>query len=194
MRNFFEKNVSRSGFSLAEVLVSLTISSLILVAGISLYRRAENGTVAVASQLGASRLGSEVLQYIAEDLDKIIAPGDDTRITVENKVEQHGYSTAKLTISKGYFDKDNKRQTFEEITWVASYDFSSADEGLILYRGHRGIVWEDKLLDNVKEDWEKELFIPICSGVTYFKIVTPLRVKQSLNILEHFWIMVLRCY
>lgn len=177
MKNFFKKHVLRSGFSLAEVLASLTIGSMILVAGISLYRRAENSSAAVTEQLGKARLGSEVLQRIAEDLDRIIAPGTDTKISIESKTEQHGYSTARLTISRGYFNDKNQQQKFEEITWLASYDFDSADEGLILYRAHSGIATEDKLLDKAKQDWKRELFIPICSGVTYFKIQVPGDVK-----------------
>ena len=29
---------------------------------------------------------------------------------------------------------------------------------------------EDKLLDEGRESWEQELFVPICTGVTFFKI------------------------
>ncbi|HDZ69106.1 MAG TPA: hypothetical protein ENH43_01650 [Phycisphaerales bacterium] len=32
---------------------------------------------------------------------------------------------------------------------------------------------EDKLLDEQKESWERELFVPICDGVTFFKIQVP---------------------
>ncbi|MBW8001071.1 MAG: hypothetical protein FVQ80_03510 [Planctomycetes bacterium] len=162
-----------SGFSLAEVVASLTIGSMILVAGISLYQRVGKSVSAVTYQLEKSRLGSEVLQRIAEDLDRIIAIGSDVKITIESKTEQHGYSTGKLVISKSYFNEKNKRQNFEEIVWVGSYDFDSAKEGLILYRGHSGLAFEDKLLDKTKEDWQRELYVPICNGVTYFRIQVP---------------------
>ena len=173
MKNFFEKHLFRQGFSLAEVVASLTIGSMILVAGISLYRRAENSVSAVTYQLEKSRLSSEVLQRIAEDLDRIIAVGADVKLTIESKMEQHGYSTGKLVISKSYFDGKNKQQNFEKITWISSYDFDSAEEGLILYRSHSGLASEDKLLDKTKEDWQRELYVPICSGVTYFRIQVP---------------------
>ena len=175
MKNFFKKHLfkRKQGFSLAEVIASLTIGSMILVAGISLYRRAERSVSAATYQLEKSRLSSEVLQRIAEDLDRIIAIGADVKLTLESKMEQHGYSTGKLVISKSYFDDKNKQQNFEEITWVSSYDFDGAEEGLILYRSHSGLASEDKLLDKTKEDWQKELYIPICSGVTYFRIQVP---------------------
>ena len=42
-----------------------------------------------------------------------------------------------------------------------------------MYRSHSGIALEDALLDNQKEPWQRELFVPICSGFTFFKIEIP---------------------
>jgi hypothetical protein len=78
--------------------------------------------------------------------------------------------TAYLSYSKSYQDSSNKEQKFEEIVWQGSYDYESEKEGMVLYRSHRGIAPEDRLLDKNKSEAERELFIPICSGVTFFKI------------------------
>ena len=59
------------------------------------------------------------------------------------------------------------------IVWQSGYDYASAAEGLVLYRSHSGIALEDKLLDEKKDDWERELFVPICTGVTFFRIQVP---------------------
>jgi hypothetical protein len=160
----------RYGFSLAEILASLTIGAMILVAGVGLYRRAESSVEAVTVKLESSQQIFEVLQRIAEDIDKMISSGSDAKITIENKMESHGYPTAKLVITQSYYGKDNKKETFEEITWQGNYDLESFSEGLVLYRRYRGVGLEDKLLDKSKADWEKELFVPVCPGITFFKI------------------------
>ena len=167
------------GFSLAEVLAALTIGAMVLVAVLGIYSRAESSAAAIVRRLDSSRLPSEVLQRIAEDLDGIVAvssdtKASDTRITIENKFDK-GYSTARLKILKTIYTKDggNKPQAFEEIIWQTSYDYDSDANGLILYRSRSGIALEDKLLDEQKEDWEKELFVPVCSGVTFFRIQVP---------------------
>ena len=168
----------REGFSLAEVLAALTIGAMILVAVLGIYNRAENAAVAITRNLENSRLPSEVLQRIAEDLDRVITAGGDTKITVDSKFEMHGYQSARLEILRTIYDKNNKAKTFERIVWLSSYDYDG-DSGLVLYRSHSGIALEDKLLDEEKEDWQRELFVPICSGVTFFKM----QVRLAFNFL-----------
>lgn len=161
---------SRPGFSLAEMLAAMTIGSMVLVAVLSIYDRTENAASAIRRRLDNSQVPSEVLQRIAEDLDRILAPDSDTKITVKNKIED-GYSTAQLRIVKTIYDKQDKPQTFEEIIWQAGYDFDSDANGLVLFRGHSGMAVEDKLLEEQREDWERNYpLVPICEGVTYFKI------------------------
>jgi hypothetical protein len=172
MKKIFGTSMARPGFSLAEVITSLTIGSMVLVAVLIVYNRAERSAAAVTRKLDSSRLLSEVMQRIAEDLDGIIATGADTKINIENKFE-NGFPTARLTIIKTIFDRRNQEQTFENIVWQTNYDFTSNVDGLVLYRSHSGIVLEDKLLDNNKNDWERELFVPISAGITFFKIKVP---------------------
>jgi type II secretory pathway pseudopilin PulG len=160
----------KAAFSLAEVLVALTIGAMVLVAVLSIYSRAETSAAAITRKLDSSRLPSEVLQRIAEDLDRTAAPGADTKVTIENKFE-NGFSTARLTVLKTIYNSKNEKQTFEKIVWQTNYDNDA--NSLVLYRSHSGIALEDKLFDEQKEDWEKELFVPICTGVTFFKIQVP---------------------
>ncbi len=171
MKKAFGTSRARTGFSLAELITSLTIGSMVLVAVLVVYNRAERSAAAVTRKLESSRLLSEVMQRIAEDLDGIIA-GTDTKINIENKFE-NGFPTARLTITKTFFDRRNQEQTFENIVWQTSYDYEAGVEGMVLYRGHSGIALEDKLLDNNKDDWERELFVPICAGITFFRIKVP---------------------
>jgi prepilin-type N-terminal cleavage/methylation domain-containing protein len=169
MRNAqFRPLQQKSGFSLAEVLTALMIGSMVLVAVLSIYSRAENAAAGVTRRLENTSLPAEVLQCIAEDIDRMAGAGSDARITIENKIV-NGLQTARLRISNTFYDKKDKEQTFEEIIWQGNYDYE-ADNGLILYRSHSGVTPEDKLLDDQKENWEKELFVPICAGATFFKV------------------------
>jgi len=163
----------RRGLSLAEMLAALLIGSMLLIALLGLYSRAERATAAVNRKLDSSRLPGEILQRIAEDIDKLISPGSETRITIENKLRK-GYPAAKLTVVRTITDSKNQERILEEIIWQSSTDIESDMEGLVLYRGHSGIMLEDKLLDEQRADWEKDYpMVPICSGVMFFEILVP---------------------
>lgn len=165
-------SAGRRGFSLAEVLAALTIASLVLVAILTVYSRAEHSAAGVTRQLDGSRLPGEVLQLMAEDLDRIAASSRGTKVAIESTRFDHGYPTAQLTITKTIFDAKNQEQTFEEIVWVASYDNDA--NSLTLYRGHTGVALEDKLLDSKRDNLEQLYpFIPVCTGLTYFKVQVP---------------------
>jgi hypothetical protein len=170
MKKTFYTFGAKTAFSLAEVIVAMTIGAMVLVAVLSIYNRAETSSAAIMRKLDSSRLPYEVLQRIVEDLDKTVSPGADTKLTIENKFE-NGFSTARLTILKTIYNNKNEKQTFERIVWQANYDNDA--NSLVLYRSHSGISLEDKLLDERKEDWERELFVPVCAGVTFFKIQVP---------------------
>lgn len=150
--------------------MALTIGAMILVTILSIYNRAETSAVAVTRKLDSSRLPSEVLQRIAEDIDRTVATGADTKVIVENKFKG-GFPTARLTVLNTIYNIMNQKQTFEKIVWQATY--GNDVNSLVLYRSHSGIAMEDKLLDEQKEDWERELFVPVCAGVTFFKIQVP---------------------
>lgn len=163
------------GFTtLAEMLAALTIGAMVMVAVLGIYHRAENSAAAVMRKLDSSRLPGEVLQRIAEDLDNIISSGSNATITIENKFQNIASMlapAAKLVITRTIQDSRDREQKFQEIIWQSSYDFQSATNSLTLYRSSGGLNMEDKVLEMNKEDPERERFVPICSGVTYFKIV-----------------------
>ena len=180
--NAFSHNIKKTsgtsrlprGFSLAEMLAALTIGAMVTVAVLGIYHRAENSVATVTRRLDSSRLPGEVLQRIAEDLDNIISSSSDATITIENKFENVASTmlvpAAKLTITRTIQDSRNREQKFKEIIWQSSYDFESATNSLILYRSSGGLNMEDKVLEKNKDDFERELFVPICSGITFFKI------------------------
>ena len=169
MKKASNKFAGRQGFTLAEVITSLVIASMVLVTVLGIYSRAESVSATITRKLDDSRMPSEVLQRIAEDLDRIITSDATTKVNISNKFD-NGYSTAQLTITRTIVDSKKKAKVFENIIWQTSYDYDAG--GLILYR-HRSSeigLFEDKLLDEEKESWEQGLFVPICSGITFFKI------------------------
>ena len=162
------------GFSLAEVLAALTIGSMVTVAVLGIYHRAEKSVAAVTRRLDDSRLPGEVLQRIAEDLDNIISSSSDAKIIIDNKFEKVASGmlvpAARLTITRTIEDSKDKEQIFKEIIWQSSYDFEGASNSLTLYRSASGLNMEDKVLEKNKDDFEREAFVPICSGITFFKV------------------------
>lgn len=173
MKIAFNTSQSRWGFSLAEVLAVLVVVSMVLVAVLAVYSRAERAAAAVTRKFDAFQVPSEVLQRIAEDLDRVISPGSEVKMIISNKISD-GLQSAKMTILRTVVDSKGKQRTLEEIIWQTGYDFETDTEGMVLYRGHSGIMLEDKLLDDQRSDWEKGYpLVPVCSGVTYFRIVVP---------------------
>jgi len=174
VRKTFSPSRMRLGFSLAEVLAALTIGAMVIVAVLGIYHRAEHSASAALHRLDHARLPGEVLQRIAEDLDRIICSSSDAKVTIENKLESTASGklipAARLAITRTIRDVRDREHTFEEVTWQSSYNYESLIDGLVLYRSHSGINLEDKVLQQNKYDWERELFVPICSGVTFFKI------------------------
>ncbi len=174
MNKTFGTTTTPSGFSLAEVLAAMTIGAMVIVAVLAIYHRAEHSASAAIQKIDESQLPREVLQYIAEDLDSMISSDSGAKVTIQNKLESTASGklipAARLTFTRTITDDRNREILFEEIIWQSSYNIESLAEGLVLYRSHSGIHMEDKVLQQNKFDWERELFVPICSGVTFFNI------------------------
>jgi hypothetical protein len=168
-----KKPVWPNGFTLAEVLAALTIGTMVLIVVLAIYSRAQNGAAGVTNKLESNRLPQEILQRISEDLDRIISSGQETQINIDNKF-QEGYQVAKLEIIKSINNEKNEPQTLEKIVWQSNIEPDNPSaEGLTLYRSHSGIAMEDALLDRQKEQWQRELFVPVCTGLTLFSVVVP---------------------
>jgi hypothetical protein len=161
---------SPRAFTLVEILAALTVGTMVLIVVLALYNRGQSGAAAVIAKLESSRLPREVFQRIAEDLDHVVVAGQGTQIDIQNKL-QDGFQVAKIEISMSINDAKDQPQTLEKIVWQSNID---RDSGLLtLYRSHSGVALEDALLDNQKEPWQRELFVPICSGFTFFRIEIP---------------------
>lgn len=170
-----ESPLARSAFSLVEIVVVLLITAMIMLASFTIYGRVQAATAAVNATLDRDILPTEILQRIAEDLDRLAFAGLGTTISIQNKFDSSGYNVAQLVIKNVVYDEDNKPRVFEKIIWRSSYDFF--DDSLILYRSHNGVNLEDKVIADDRQIELKEegndFFIPLCSGITFFKIQVP---------------------
>ena len=159
------------GFSLTELLAAMVIGAMVMITSIGVYSRMRRSADEVNRRIDTQQLPNEILQRIAEDLDRIVAPisgkDADTKISITNKNVEL-YQSSQMKITKTYYDNKNSKQIFNEIVWQSNYDFDA--NGLILYRSHRGLTVEDKLLGEEKSKSNSELFIPVAAGLTYFKI------------------------
>lgn len=157
------------GYSLGEMLAALVIGSMVLTAILSIYGRANHASEAVARKIDSPALASEVLQLIAEDLDRLVGSSNAT-VQIQNGFD-NGFPRAQLILRRTFHDTQNKEQTLDEIIWRAGYDYESGAPGLVVYRSFSGLAPEDRLLDSKRQALEKNYpFIPICRGVTFFRI------------------------
>ena len=175
----------RMAFSLVEVIIALTMASMIMITSITIYSQVRKSAEKVKNRLGGDTMAEDVLQLIAEDIDKLSASGDRTRITINNKIEK-GINKSQMAIRSYVYDNNNRSRIYEEVIWQSYYD--DFDEKLYLYRSHGGVALEDSMLDKVPsfqftvdekmsqqqlQEKSKEMFIPVCSGMSVFEFSIP---------------------
>ena len=161
------------GFSLIEALVALVAAVMALTVVFAIYDRARRASDSITQKLDSSLLPSEILQRIAEDIDRLAGPGAAAAITIANGF-QSGLPAAQLAVSSYIRDKDGQQQILEKVVWQTDYDMPTGR--LILYRSHSGMIWEDNLLDKEQRfDWtpDRQLFVPLCTGISFFKVQVP---------------------
>jgi len=161
---YFEK----AGFTLAEAIATLAIAAMIMVAVMGIYMGVKRAESSINKRLGSGFLGMEILQRITDDIGKVALPGSDVTMSVKNKIDIGGYKVSQMIIESKIYDKNNEPLTFEKIIWQSRVNTDA--NSLVVYRSHSGYAMEDKMLEEPKEQYERELFIPICSGATLFSI------------------------
>ena len=177
------------GFTLVETLVVVMIGAMVITATMMVYQRVRAASVVIVERMSEYRLSSEILQKIAEDIDRMAAPGFEATVKFQNRQVRGSemmYSSAQLILNNSYYGNGDKKQTYEEIIWRTVYD--PAEDTMILYRKHSGLNGEDPLFDlanaeNVSDatrDESRERFIPIAAGVTFFDLAVQ-QGEQVLN-------------
>ncbi len=164
-----------TAFTLVETLVVLAITSMVVIAVMDIYSNVRKNIASLEKHLEQSDLPREILQRMAEDLDRLARPGFDTSVMVRNKLK-NGYNISQLIIENRFFgdQQPNKPQIYERITWQSDYD--PYTDTIILYRAHSGIRLEDGLIDRAQLEKQQqgiEQFVPLTTGLTHFEIQIP---------------------
>ncbi len=174
----FAANRHRLGLTLAEVLVSIVIAALGLVAVLSIYDQFQRSASAIIARIERPQLLTEILQRIAEDVDRLVDSEHEVRVTVDNRFD-NGYPIARLVLEKSYSDRAPEDPPLEEIVWQGHVDIGT--DRIVLYRKHSGLMLEDKLLDAKRKPVEESYpYIPLAGGLTAFRI----RARQGINWLD----------
>ena len=171
-RHIAKQHTARSGISLPEVLLTVVIAAMVLTAVLAVHSRIQQPAGAIMNQLDSMLLPSEVLQLIAEDLDRSVDTAQGLEITVEPKYER-GYSLSQLVIRKQINTVKNRqpqKEVLEEIVWQGGVDLDTGR--IVVYRRHHGMFQEDRLLGKQRQDFEisSPPFVPVCGGLTQFLI------------------------
>jgi type II secretory pathway pseudopilin PulG len=162
------KRKSESAFTLIETIVVLMLAAMVLVAVLGIYNRVRASAVTIIDRLQQNRLQTEILQKIAEDIDRLAAPGFDATINFQNKLD-NGYPSSRVILENSYYGNGDKKDTYERVEWVTVYD--PAYDALKLYRMQSGLNAEDKLLQQAPDSASnKEQYIPVAEGVTFFEV------------------------
>ncbi|MHC5083560.1 MAG: prepilin-type N-terminal cleavage/methylation domain-containing protein [Planctomycetota bacterium] len=174
------------GFTLLEVLVVVTLSAMLLTVVLTIYGRVRTSAAVIMDRLQSNRLEDEVLQKIAEDIDRMAAPGFDATINFTSKATTDNHRSAELILTNGYYDKKNRKETYEQVVWRTWFDPGSGS--MTLYRMHDGINVEDRMLqgtaEQIRDAGDEKLYVPVTTGVTFFE----LRVQKGESILSK-WTM-----
>lgn len=170
-----DKCILRDGFSLVEILTVVVISSMVTLAALDVYTRAQSTVTSVEARIDNQMVSNEIMQRIAEDLDRLTLPGLETKITIANKFDG-AYNLSQMTIVTQFYGSTipPRPMIFEKVVWQSAYD--PVEDALILYRSHSGINLEDKIVDQDLAEQQRvkgELFIPVKTGITFFEITVP---------------------
>jgi hypothetical protein len=183
-RNALKPN--RNAFSLIEVLIVLSMSAVIIITALNIHSQVRKAAAAVDRKIENDMLPINILQRIAEDIDRLSTPGAETSIVINNKIQDEMHKS-QMIINSFYYDKNNKKKIYEQVIWRAHYD--AFEERTELLRSHGGIALEDSLLDVIGTDKTDtspaipsqaelqeegdEPFIFICSDFSLFEFSVP---------------------
>jgi hypothetical protein len=159
-----------AAFTLVETLTVLAITALLLTAVLQMYHQVRRSASQIGGHLEENRLAREILQKIAEDIDRLAAPGFDATMQFRNKYD-NGYNSAQLTLENKYYAKGAppKAEVYDRIVWQTTFD--TFTQTLILYRMHDGLNLEDKVIESGSDvSPSAGLYIPITDGLTHFEM------------------------
>jgi len=165
----------RPGLTLVELIVSTIIAGAVLVTLMSIYSHARQDAVSVSSALEKSELPERILQLLAQDLDRLLGDSEDV-IFVLHPRQDGNLNGSSIIIESSIYDTLGRARTYERVTWQTRFDAET--QSMILYRGHTGLVSEDRLLESRRTEEERAQLVPLCDGLTYFHVTARVRGRD----------------
>jgi type II secretory pathway component PulJ len=160
--------------SLVELLAAMIIASLIVVVAVRVYSRANSSARSLDNFIKRNDKPIGILQLIVQDVDRLATSGTDATLKFSNKFDS-GYNICQMTIESKIYNKELEPETFEKVIWQSQYNHDA--NGLVLYRAHSGMMLEDKVINELDDQFTKwkdrQLFVPVCAELTHFKIEVP---------------------
>lgn len=156
------------GISLIEMVIAVMIGSMVLVVVFVVYSHARRSVATMSESLERDEMSGRILQLIAQDMDRCLVDTGDVSINLQ-PLRLEGLVSARFIMESTLYDNQKQARPYERIVWEARYDIPT--QSLILYRGHSGIVSEDKLLESQRTDEERRQLVPLCDGLTHFRIM-----------------------
>lgn len=169
---FRQRAYRSSAFTLIETLTAVLLTALLITAVMAMYYHTRRGVTRLAGQLEENRLAREILQKIAEDIDRLAAPGFDATMSFRNKYD-NGCNAAQLVLENKFYDSSAPpaAQVYDRVVWQTQYDGWS--QSLVLFRMHEGLNLEDKVLEkDAAASPSLGMYIPVADGLTHFEVVT----------------------
>jgi prepilin-type N-terminal cleavage/methylation domain-containing protein len=155
------------GLTLIELVISIVIAGIMMVSLFFVYNHACAAVDSISATLDRNELPDRILQLIAQDIDRFSADTQDLTIIPALKTE-NGLTSSSLYLESRIYNNASQAVTYEKVTWETRFD--SESQAMILYRSHDGLVSEDDLLESQRTDEERRAFVPLCAGLTYFRV------------------------
>ena len=168
MRAVNAKSRKFKAMTLIEILAALAITSLMIIVAVAIYNHGNMVTAAIKRRLEENSLPKEILHMIAEDIDQISLSESNSKLTLEKRLDS-GKVINRLTLICQVYGDNSEPVDLKKMVWQSKYDSDS--KTIRLYRARSGLELEDPILNTqLKKYTSSELFVPICSDLTYFKI------------------------
>ena len=176
------KNVK--AFSLVELLTALFIVSILVISLTTIYDSSIMAITAIDEKLEDGFDAVNILHLIVDDVARVSSLDTDTTFALKSKTVD-GVMVYRLEIIGKIYDNDGKEMEYKKIVWQSDYDYLNGTT--TLYRCEAGMGVQDPLLGTQqRKNVGREIFVPVCFGLTHFTIQVPSGSAIKGNELEQY--------
>ena len=172
------------GFSLVELLTALFIVCILVVALTTIYSASVNAISAIDEKLEDGFNSNDIIHRIVDDVSTVSSYDTDTSLTLKSKIVD-GVTLYRLEVLSKIYDNSGKEIEYKKVIWQSDYDFATGE--ISLYRCMSGMAVEDPVLStDARNNPDVDIFVPVCSGLTYFTMQVPQVTNTSAGEIENY--------